>query len=155
MALVNFRQGLEQFGQLWANNMKEIVKANGNNNTGQLVNSITYQVIETQNGKLRVTPDMLLYGYALNSGAERGPGSKPPPIKAIRFWIAKNAITPKGNITAKQLPFVIARGISKKGVVDKRAFPFIIPAANKTIAQFEAIVGPSIIKDFQQAIKVR
>ena len=67
MALVNFRQGLEQFGQLWANNMKEIVQANGNNNTGQLVNSITYKIIETQNGKLRITPDMLLYGYALNS----------------------------------------------------------------------------------------
>ena len=154
MQLVNFRQGLEQFGQLWANNMKEIVQANGNNNTGQLVNSITYKIVETQNGKLRVTPDMLLYGYALNSGAERGPG-KPPPIKAIQFWIAKNAITPKGGITAKQLPYVIQRGIAKRGVIDKRAFPFIQPAATKAIAQFEAIVGPAIVKDFQQTIKVR
>ena len=155
MALVNFRQGLEQFGQLWANNMKEIVKANGNNNTGQLVNSITYKIVETQNGKLRVTPNMLLYGYALNSGAERGPG-KPPPIKAIRFWIAKNAIKPKDDkITAKQLPYAIQRGIGKNGVDDKRAFPFIMPAADKTLKQFEAIVGPAIIKDFQQAIKVR
>jgi hypothetical protein len=154
MALVNFRQGLEQFGQLWANNMKEIVKANGNNNTGLLVNSITYKIVETQNGKLRVTPDMLPYGYALNSGAERRAG-KQPPIKAIQFWIAKNDIRPEGKITPKQLPFVIARGIGKKGVVDKRAFPFIMPAANKTLAQFEAIVGPAIIKDFQQTIKVR
>ncbi len=154
MQLVNFRQGLEQFGQLWANNMKEIVQANGNNNTGQLVNSITYKIIETQNGKLRITPDMLLYGYALNSGAERGKGT-PPPIKAIRFWIAKNRIKPREGITAKQLPYAIQRGIGKNGVVDKRAFPFIMPAANKTLAQFEAIVGPAIIKDFQQAIKVR
>ena len=46
MALVNFRQALEDFGQSWANNMKEIVQANGNNNTGQLVNSITYKIIE-------------------------------------------------------------------------------------------------------------
>ena len=154
MQLVNFRQGLEQFGQLWANNMKEIVQANGNNNTGQLVNSITYKIIETQNGKLRITPDMLLYGYALNSGAKRDKGT-PPPIKAIRFWIAKNNIRPKGKITPKQLPYAIQRGIGKNGVVDKRAFPFIMPAANKTLAQFEAIVGPTIIKDFQQAIKVR
>ena len=94
------------------------------------------------------------YGKWVNNGAERRAGRKPP-IKAIQFWIAKNAITPRGNITAKQLPFAIARGIGKKGVVDKRAFPFIIPAANKTIAQFETIVGPAIIKDFQQTIKVR
>ena len=154
MALVNFRQALEDFGQSWANNMKEIVQANGNNNTGQLVNSITYKIIETQNGELRITPDMLPYGYALDSGAERGPG-KPPPIKAIRFWIAKNAITPRRGITAKQLPYAIQRGIGKNGVDDKRAFPFIIPAANKTIAQFEEKVGPAIIKDLQQAIKVR
>ena len=153
MQFVNFRQGLEDFGQLWANNMKEAVQANGNNNTGQLVNSITYQIVETQNGKLRVTPDMLPYGYALNDGAERRAG-KQPPIKAIQFWIAKNAITPKGGITAKQLPWVIARGIGKRGVVDKRAFPFIEPAAQKTIAQFEAIVGPELIKDFQQIIKL-
>lgn len=154
MALVNFRQALEDFGQSWANNMKEIVQANGNNNTGQLVNSITYKIIETQNGELRITPDMLLYGYALNSGAERKKGT-PPPIKAIRFWIAKNAITPRRGITAKQLPYAIQRGIGKNGVDDKRAFPFIIPAANKTIAQFEEKVGPAIIKDLQQAIKVR
>jgi hypothetical protein len=154
MALDNFRQGLEQFGELWAINMKEIVQANGNNNTGQLVNSITYQIIETGNGKLRVTPDMLPYGYALNSGAERRAG-KQPPIKAIQFWIAKNAITPKRGITAKQLPWAIAAGIGKRGVVDKRAFPFIEPAAQKTIAQFESIVGPALIKDFQQTLKLK
>ena len=110
--------------------------------------------MKTQNGELRITPDMLLYGYALNSGAERKKGT-PPPIKAIRFWIAKNAITPRRGITAKQLPYAIQRGIGKNGVDDKRAFPFIIPAANKTIAQFEEKVGPAIIKDLQQAIKVR
>ena len=155
MALVNFRQGLEQFGQLWANNMKEIVQANGNNNTGQLVNSITYKIIETQNGKLRVTPDMLPYGYALNSGAERR-GGKQPPIKAIQFWIAKNAITPRGGITAKQLPWVIARGIAKRGQVRREAFPFIKPAVDEVLKKdLDGIFGKAIKKEIETMFKIK
>ena len=155
MALVNFRQGLEQFGQLWANNMKEIVKANGNNNTGLLVNSITYKIIETQNGKLRVTPDMLPYGYALDSGAERRAG-KQPPIKAIQFWIAKNAITPRGGITAKQLPWVIARGIAKRGQVRREAFPFIKPAVDEVLKKdLGGIFGKAIKQEIETMFKTK
>ena len=143
------QQALQQVGNQIVVQMKANLQRNGNDNTGKLSNSIQATV---EGDKLIIT--MEKYGRWVNDGAERR-GGKQPPIKAIQFWIAKNAITPRGNITAKQLPFVIARGIGKKGVVDKRAFPFIIPAANKTIAQFEAIVGPAIIKDFQQTIKVR
>ena len=143
------QQALQQVGNQIVAQMKANLQRNNNDNTGRLSNSIQATV---EGDKLIIT--MEKYGKWVNNGAERRAGRKPP-IKAIQFWIAKNAITPRGNITAKQLPFAIARGIGKKGVVDKRAFPFIIPAANKTIAQFETIVGPAIIKDFQQTIKVR
>ena len=143
------QQALQQVGNQIVVQMKANLQRNGNDNTGKLSNSIQATV---EGDKLIIT--MEKYGRWVNDGAERR-GGKQPPIKAIQFWIAKNAITPRGGITAKQLPFAIARGIGKKGVVDKRAFPFIIPAANKTIAQFETIVGPAIIKDFQQTIKVR
>ena len=135
--------------------MKEIVQANGNNNTGQLVNSITYKIIETQNGKLRVTPDMLPYGYALNSGAERR-GGKQPPIKAIQFWIAKNAITPRRGITAKQLPFVIARGIAKRGQVNRQAFPFIKPAVDEVLKKdLGGIFGKAIKQEIETMFKTK
>ena len=143
------QQALQQVGNQIVAQMKANLQRNGNDNTGKLSNSIQATV---EGDKLIIT--MEKYGRWVNDGAERRAG-KQPPIKAIQFWIAKNAITPKGGITAKQLPFVIARGIAKRGVIDKRAFPFIIPAVNKTIAQFETIVGPAIIKDFQQTIKVR
>jgi hypothetical protein len=119
--------------------MKANLQRNNNDNTGQLANSIKATV---EGDNLKIT--MLDYGKWVNNGAERGPG-RVPPIKAIQFWIAKNAITPKRGITAKQLPYVIQRSIGKRGQVRREAFPFIEPAIETVLSKdLTGIFGKAI-----------
>jgi len=122
MAQSPLQQAIQQVGNQIVDQMKANLQRNNNDNTGMLANSIQATV---EGDDLRIT--MLDYGKWVNDGHERGAG-RVPPIKAIRFWIAKNGITPRGGITAKQLPYVIQRSIGKRGQTRRKAFPFIEPA---------------------------
>jgi hypothetical protein len=143
-----FEAALEQFGQQVVDQMKAILKRNGNDNTGRLSNSIEYTI---EGDKLKIS--MLDYGKWVNDGHERGPG-RVPPIKAIEFWIAKNGITPKQGITRKQLPFVIARGIAKRGQTRRRAYPFIEPAIETVLSKdLDGVFGKAIDQIAKQYFK--
>jgi hypothetical protein len=84
------------------------------------------------------------YGKWVDDGAERGSG-RVPPIKAINAWINKNGITPRGKVTAKQLPFVIQASIGKRGQTRRRAFPFIQPAIETVLSKdLSGIFGKAI-----------
>jgi hypothetical protein len=132
-------QAIQQIGNQIVDQMKANLQRNNNDNTGQLANSIKATV---EGDNLKIT--MLDYGKWVNNGAERGPG-RVPPIKAIQFWIAKNAITPKRGITAKQLPYVIQRSIGKRGQVRREAFPFIEPAIETVLSKdLSGIFGKAI-----------
>jgi hypothetical protein len=132
-------QAIQQIGNQIVDQMKANLQRNNNDNTGQLANSIKATV---EGDNLKIT--MLDYGKWVNNGAERGPG-RVPPIKAIQFWIAKNAITPKRGITAKQLPYVIQRSIGKRGQVRREAFPFIEPAIETVLSKdLTGIFGKAI-----------
>jgi hypothetical protein len=122
MAQSPLQQAIQQVGNQIVDQMKANLQRNNNDNTGMLANSIQATV---EGDDLRIT--MLDYGKWVNDGHERGPG-RVPPIKAVKFWIAKNGITPRGGITAKQLPYVIQRSIGKRGQTRRKAFPFIEPA---------------------------
>ena len=70
--------------------------------------------------------------------------------------IAKNGITPRGGITAKQLPFVIQRGIGKRGQVRRRAFPFIQPAVDTVIKQdLPGIFNKAIKQEIETLFKAK
>jgi hypothetical protein len=143
-----FEAALEQFGQQVVDQMKAILKRNGNDNTGRLSNSIEYTI---EGDKLKIS--MLEYGKWVNDGAERGLGRKPP-IKAIQFWIAKNAIAPRQGITAKQLPWVIQAGIGKRGQTRRRSFPFIQPAFDEVLrTDLDSLFGKAIAKEIETAFK--
>jgi hypothetical protein len=144
------QQALQQVGNQIVAQMKANLQRNNNNNTGELSNSIKANV---EGNKLVIT--MLDYGKWVNNGKERGPGRKPP-IKAIEFWIAKNGITPRGGITAKQLPFAIQRGIGKRGQVRRRAFPFIQPAVDAVIKQdLPGIFDKAIKQEIETLFKAK
>ena len=144
------QQALQQVGNQIVAQMKANLQRNGNDNTGRLSNSIQATV---EGDKLIIT--MEKYGRWVNDGAERR-GGKQPPIKAIQFWIAKNAITPRGNITAKQLPFVIARGIAKRGQVNRQAFPFIKPAVDEVLKKdLGGIFGKAIKQEIETMFKTK
>ena len=133
------QQAIQQVGNQIVNQMKANLQRNNNDNTGQLANSIQSTV---EGDKLKIT--MLDYGRWVNDGHERGPG-RVPPIKAIKFWIAKNGITPRGGITAKQLPYVIQRSIGKRGQTRRKAFPFIEPAIETVLSKdLTGIFGKAI-----------
>ena len=150
MAQTPLQQALQQVGNQIVAQMKANLQRNNNNNTGELSNSIKANV---DGNKLIIT--MLNYGEWVNNGNERRAGKKPP-IKAIEFWIAKNGITPRGSITAKQLPFIIQRGIGKRGQVRRRAFPFIQPAVDTVIKQdLPGIFGKAIEQEIKTLFKTK
>ena len=142
------QQAIQQVGNQIVTQMKANLQRNNNDNTGQLANSITATVEGT-----KLIFEMEPYGKWVNDGAERGPG-RVPPIKAIEFWIAKNGITPKQGITRKQLPFVIARGIAKRGQTRRKAFPFIEPAIETVLSKdLDGIFGKAIDQLAKQFFK--
>jgi hypothetical protein len=142
------QQAIQQVGNQIVAQMKVNLQRNNNDNTGQLANSITATVEGT-----KLVFEMEQYGKWVNDGAERGPG-RVPPIKAIEFWIAKNGITPKQGITRKQLPFVIARGIAKRGQTRRKAFPFIEPAIQTVLSKdLDGVFGKAIDQIAKQYFK--
>jgi len=144
MATTPLQQALQQVGNQIVAEMKVNLQRNNNDNTGRLSNSIQATV---EGNKLIIT--MENYGKWVNDGHERRAG-KQPPIKAIQFWIAKNAITPRRGITAKQLPWVIARGIAKRGQTMRKPYPFIAPAVDKVIKQdLPGIFGKAIEQEIR------
>lgn len=133
------QQAILQVGNQIVAEMRATLQRNGNDNTGNLANSITATV---EGGDLIIS--MEDYGKWVNDGRERGAG-KPPPISAINRWIAKNGITPKQGISKKQLPFVIRMSIAKSGQVRRRKFPFIEPSIETVLAKdLSGIFGKAI-----------
>jgi hypothetical protein len=150
MAQTPLQQALQQVGNQIVAQMRANLQRNNNDNTGMLSNSITATV---EGNKLIIT--MLDYGKWVDNGAERRAGL-PPPIRAIEFWIKKNGIAPRNGITAKQLPFVIARGIAKRGQTRRRAYPFIVPAVEAVIKQdLDGIFGKAIRQEIETLFKTK
>ena len=139
MADLPLQQAIQQLGNQIVAEMRATLKRNGNDNTGKLSDSITATV---EGDQLIISMDE--YGKWVNNGAERGSGKKPP-IRAIERWILKDNITPKGKITAKQLPFVIQAAIGKRGQTRRKAYPFIEPA-------IEAVFKSNLDPIFNKAI---
>lgn len=85
------------------------------------------------------------YAKYIESG--RRVGAKQPPLSAILKWIKDKKIVPKNNkkIKDKQLAFVIARGISKKGI---KKLPILKKAINNKSEK--AKVFEALQKDIEQ-----
>lgn len=148
MAQSPLQQAIQQVGNQIVAEMKATLQRNGNNNTGELANSITATV---EGNKLIISMDD--YGKWVNDGHERGPG-RVPPIRAIERWIAKNGITPKQGISKKQLPFVIQASIGKRGQTRRRAFPFIEPSIETILSKdLSGIFGKAIETIASQYLK--
>lgn len=139
-----FQSALTQLGKQITVEMKKTLQRNNNDNTGRLSNSIQSTV---EGDKLIIS--MEKYGEYVNNGAERKAGRRPP-INAIKAWITKNGISPRGGITAKQLPFAIQAGIAKRGQRQKRKFPFIETSVNTVLKQdMDNLFGKAVAKEIE------
>tara|TARA_R110000823_G_C15908885_1_gene497572 strand:- start:261 stop:770 length:510 start_codon:yes stop_codon:yes gene_type:complete len=119
---------LEQLALDYQSQAQAILRSNGNDTTGRLVNSIKVQPARVEKGVVTIPITMLKYGEWVDNGAERKSG-KQPPVQAIERWIKQKSISvPKQFKNITQFAWVIARAIGKGGQRDRRAYPFIQPA---------------------------
>lgn len=119
--------------------------------TGNLVQSITYQSQQTEEGA-SVTISIPGYGKFVDEG--RKPGDKMPPIQPILEWIRVRRIrTPE--YTQPQLAWAIAKSIARRGI---RPTPFIENSIQFALSNFgnelDKIAGPAIAADINEKIKV-
>lgn len=107
---MTIKQSLDILGKEFVKQLQINLKNEGKYATGDLINSIGYQVVETANGwELEITSlDYLTY---VDEG--RKPG-KMPPTKPIRKWIDDKKISVIGS--KDSAAFLIARSIGEKGI---------------------------------------
>lgn len=110
---------LNDIGNNCVQEMRSIVMNKGRLATGNLVNTISYTVTDNvlsvtyvDYGPPTINPRTKAVSGVIDQG--RRPGKKMPPILAIEKWIGIKRIKFK-NSTPKQMAFVIARSIGKKG----------------------------------------
>lgn len=123
---------------------KKSIIDNGNNASGNLVNTASYKIKwDGKNFELYFNlPDY--WKYLEN-------GTKPhfPPVEAIEKWITVKHIIPTTNNgrvpTTKQLAFLIARGISKNGTKPTKLL-------QKTIDGADDLIN-SIINEFTKQLQ--
>lgn len=107
------RKALEDIGEDIVDELtRELIKAK-KVDTGDLLASLDYRVLETVDGLLLeiLANDTLKY---VDQGRRRG--AKQPPTSAIIPWVQRKNIRIKGAKTVEQKAFVIARSIKKNGI---------------------------------------
>lgn len=120
--MITLEQALKQVGEELKKTMVSELRSNGSYNTGDLANSIDYEVRE--NGlEYQLVRTMLEYGNYVDQGIGRGPG-KQPPVREIMEWIRLKRIKVPTTLTVESFAFAIAHNIGKRGT-NPRPRPFI------------------------------
>lgn len=113
--------------------------------SGQLINSLDYEVLETVNGLvLKIIAD----DYLKFVDEGRRPGKRPPQ-KAILKWVEQRGIKIKKQ-TSSQTAFVIARSIGKKGIKPTNVLKKTQQAIFRNI---QTLINKGIEIDIQEYIK--
>jgi hypothetical protein len=128
----------EQWAQQVVTNAKSILLRNKKIATGNLYNSIRYQI--DSNGQIKFI--FAEEGKWVQQG--RRAGDRFPPPAAISKWVRQKGITGTNRETGKpltngQLTFLISRSIAKKGI---KPLPFMKMAIKQSIKQ----LGPKLAK---------
>ena len=122
---------LNSFAQTIVNRYKDKISEYA---SGKLYNTINFEITK---GSSNYIVTINLEEYWKNISYGRKPGSRMPPVEAIENWIKIRKIIPRPLIlpnkksiipTVKQLAYVIARSIAKKGIQQR-------PLMRETIAE--------------------
>ena len=103
--LIETRRVLESYGDETLNTMRNVLISNKKVNSGDLLDSLSYQIIY-DGETLDIEFSMIDYGIYVDKG--RKPG-KLPPIDSIRNWAAQKGIN-------QRFVFPIARKIAEFGI---------------------------------------
>jgi hypothetical protein len=111
LVLRNLKGQLEALGREYVAELTRQLISEDKVATGNLINSLDYEVLETVNGLvLKILAD----DYLKFVDEGRRPGKRPPQ-KAIQKWVESKGIKIKKQ-TPAQTAFVIGRSIGKKGI---------------------------------------
>ena len=128
--MITLEEALLRVGNEIKKTMQDELRSNGSYVTGDLGNSITYEVRQ-QKYEYQLVRTMLKYGDYVDQGIGRGPG-KQPPVREIIEWIRLKRIPVPTNLTVESFAFAIAKNIGKRGT-NPRPRPFIVPSINKVL----------------------
>lgn len=104
--LIKTLEVLESYGRDAVESMRNILVTSGKDATGNLINSLSYQV-SVDGDDLTLEFSMAEHGKFVESG--RKPNSLPPPVSALTPWLAIRGIPQSAG-------FAVARSIGKKGI---------------------------------------
>ena len=137
------RELLVKYGNELINNMKNNLRLKDAIASGQLIDSIKFEV-KKYNQIFKIELNMEEYWYYVNYG--RKPG-KFPPLDKIKIWITQQHI--KSKIPINSLAFLIARKISKFGYKGNNFYGL---ALTKTNTKYKMLIGQALSKDLNNSI---
>lgn len=136
--------GKETVGQL----VYELIRAD-KKASGDLINSVDYNVLETANG---VVLEILANDYLTYVDKGRRPNRKMPPVKKIEEWIKQRGLQgrdKKGRfIKRKSFAFAIAKSIAKNGIKPTN----VLKKTRQNLLKNVALIAPAAIEDIEEAI---
>lgn len=132
--------------------LKSLLQQEGKDATGDLINSIDYQLVETEGGW---EVEIISLDYLQNVDEGRSPGLRPPPPSAIIPWIQSKGIvmTNKngGFISEQSAGFLIARSIGEKGIQPTNV---IDRATSVVLKRYEDKLSDAIADDYLIELKI-
>lgn len=136
--------GKETVGQL----VYELIRAD-KKASGDLINSVDYNVLETTNG---VVLEILANDYLTYVDKGRRPNRKMPPVKKIEEWIKQRGLQgrdKKGRfIKRKSFAFAIAKSIAKNGIKPTN----VLKKTRQNLLKNVALIAPAMKEEIEEAI---
>lgn len=136
--------------------MEAILTNNKKRATGNLIQSLDYDIYDDGKGTFTLEIEYAEYGKYIIDGRKRG--SKQPPIREIENWLkTKNINFTKAKdgrkLTIRQLSFAVAKSISRKGI---KAVNFVKPYQDlQNNSNFKKDVIEAFVKDTEDNIATR
>lgn len=112
----NLKKAMDKYGKEYIKELTKQLLLADKKATGKLVNTLSYEVLETTNG---LVLNIKAAAYLKYVDGGRKAGSKPPPVTAIKKWVAAKRIkftSGKKKLTQMETAFIVARSIGKKGI---------------------------------------
>ena len=138
---------LNSFAQTIVNRYKDKISEYA---SGKLYKTINFEITKGSSNYI-VTINLESYWIFLEKG--RRAGAKMPPVSAIENWIKIRKIIPRPVTlksgkqrvpTVKQLAYVIARSIAKRGIQPR---PFMSESIDQTIEDFKSKLSAAVRED--------
>ena len=139
----NTQKTFEDFAQEVVDLQRNFLVSKGKIASGDLVNSIGYQVVESAKGK---SVEFLADDYWVYVEYGRRAGDKFPPPQPIAQWIRERRIRPSAGVTQEQLVYLISRAIADKGI---RPTPFV-EASEQAVLKF--VEGESLLQALEEDV---